>query len=278
MLFDLHNDLLTASDCTEYRSVLEGYSKDGLTDIVLAIWTAGIPEGTDISAFSVPETDIRVRLAIEGLGKLRASDRARAIRETRPVYVSLTWNGDDPLAGGCGCEKPLTEEGRRAVDDIAGSGCVLDVAHLSDIALRDALSYVSSRGCRVMCSHTACRALCAHPRCITDDDAVRIAEAGGIVGIAAVPNFLVYGLKYGENCQRIDYARHIAHMCSVVGSERVALGTDLYGTDYMPVGFGGYADVSALGDDLSGLGLTEKDIQNIFYKTAETFFAAGSDI
>lgn len=281
MLFDLHNDLLTACLPEDMPKTLADYSADGLTDAVFAVWTTELsPSDRSLSLFVLPRTDIRLRLGIEDLGSVYPGTES-GLRELlfriMPAYVSLTWNGENIFAGGCGRETPLTDKGERAIELIADCGAALDLAHLSDTAFAGALAKAKSCGCRVLCSHTASRALCDQPRCATDGMAESIAEAGGMIGVMAVPNFLCPGLRYGENCGREKYAEHIAHFCAVVGSEHVAIGTDFFGSAYYPRGMERYSDFGYLAEDLAAAGLTEKDIENIFYKTAADFFAAGSD-
>ena len=112
----------------------------------------------------------------------------------------------------------------------------------------------------------------AWDRNLTDEMARRVAEAGGIIGVAAVPNFLDASLSYGENCTRAAYLKHIAHLSDVVGTEHVAIGTDFFGAGYFPEGMSDYSDFPALAADMEKTGFGRQDIENIFYGNAERFF------
>lgn len=268
MIFDLHNDFLTAS-IADRNSELETYSAARLRGCLFAVWTSEL--GLDyrtISDYKCPDCDFFCRMAIEDLGALECEDYSKLFRKLRPAYASLTWNGENPLAGGTGRERPLTAKGRRAVAEMNAAAVPLDLSHLSDSAFYDAVG----RAERIVITHTASRKLCDHPRCVTDEMAKLVANRGGLIGVAAVPNFLDDSLIYGENCDRAAYARHIAHFAELLGAEYVAIGTDFNGAEYFPEGMTTYADFAALKNDLKKLGFSNGEIDKIFYENAEKYF------
>lgn len=269
MIFDLHNDFLTAVGADDRDAELQNYIAACLRGCGFAVWTSELALDADtFGNYAAPKTPFYGAIAVEDLGSVKAGDYGAFLERYAPLYVSLTWNGDNPLAGGTGCERPLTARGRDAVGALNAHRVPLDLSHLSDAAFYDAVE----RAERVLITHTASRALCAHPRCVTDAMAKLVAARGGIVGVAAVPNFLDGTLRYGENCGRETYARHICHFAEVVGPEHVAIGTDFNGAEYFPRGLTAYADFAALQADLCGLGMSVQDIEKIFYKNAEKYF------
>ena len=58
-------------------------------------------------------------------------------------------------------------------------GMMIDVSHVSDAAVRQALEVSRAP---IIASHSNCRALCDHPRNLSDELLVAIAESGGVVG------------------------------------------------------------------------------------------------
>ena len=273
MIYDLHNDFLTGCGIDGRAAVLESYRSGGLTNVILAIWTTRLGKTALMSVNALPRTDIVCRFAIEDLGSLGTVCHAKIFDVIRPAYVSLTWNGENSLAGGCGCEAPVTGAGLRAIDEMAERSIALDLSHLSDTSFYCAADYAGKRGCRILCSHTAARGISAHPRNITDDMAKLVARAGGIVGIAAVPNFLNASLHMGENCGRDAYADHIAYMCDIIGPEHVAVGTDFFGSEYYPEGLENYDDMNAIARSLKLRGFGDDDINAVFYGNAKKFFS-----
>lgn len=267
MVFDLHNDLMTAVPAEKRTRALASCA--GVRGILLAVWTSEIvPTEAGFARYASAEAPFFTATAVEDLGAVATDDYRRFLRRYSPLYASLTWNGKNRLAGGCGCEEPLSDEGVRAVRIMEEEGIALDLAHLSDTAFFDALG----RTGRLLVTHTASRALAVHPRNLTDEMARRVAEAGGIIGVAAVPNFLDDSLSYGENCTRATYLKHIAHLSDVIGTEHVAIGTDFFGAGYFPEGMSDYSDFPALAADMEKTGFGRQDIENIFYGNAERFF------
>lgn len=276
MVFDLHNDIATALPEKDGREILRGYDACGYK-AVFAIWVTGLPD-TDRGADGLSKYRMGRASGIEDLGSVLPQDRERVLTELSPVYASLTWNGRNGLAGGVGAELPLTRDGKRAIRMMAKAGVALDTAHLSDTSFYDAFDEAGKAGCRILCSHTACRALSDHPRCITDEQAKLIADAGGVIGVAAVPAFLDAKLSYGENCRREDYIRHVLHFCEVAGAEHVCIGFDLYGAEYYPEGLTDIHDLLSLGGDLAAAGLTAEETDAVMHINAEKFFRTESDI
>ena len=269
MVFDLHNDFLTAVSDEDRSTELQSYASAGLRGCAFAVWTSELKlDARSFGKYALPRTDFVSRRAVEDLGSVNIDDYASFLTEYRPLYVSLTWNGDNPLAGGTGCEAPLTAKGKRALAAMNANGVPLDLSHLSDTAFYDAVG----RAERVLVTHTAARALSGHPRCVTNEMAKLIAAHGGLIGVAAVPNFLNGSLVYGENCARDDYVRHICRFVEVVGADCVAIGTDFNGAEYFPRGLNSYTDFKYLKTDLLKYGLSEEETAKIFYKNAERFF------
>lgn len=272
MVIDLHNDLLTARKSAEWDEELSDYAENSAKTI-LAVWTTELrPDLTGITRFF--EYGSRsAGTAIEDLGSVDTDDFEALFDLCPLVYASLTWNGENRLAGGCGFEKPLTDLGRKVAGYMEKRRVALDLSHLSDVAFYDALDACG----RILVTHTASRKLSDHPRCITDDMALKVAERGGIVGVAAVPNFLRADLKYGDNTDRKTYALHLAHFAALIGSDHVAIGSDFNGAQYYPEGLESYADFPELRRDMKNLGFDDKEIDKIFYGNAERFFGLSKE-
>lgn len=272
MVYDLHNDLLTAE--ADVKAVLSSYTTYAVNGIILAIWTSRkTPSEKQLCDIHIPLSELDLRVAIEDLGSVRCenADYSRLLEKIHPAYVSLTWNGENVLGGGCGYEAPISSKGRLAVRELVKLGIPLDLSHLSDKAFYSALDEADRTGVRILVTHTASRALSSHPRNITDDMVREVVARGGIIGVAAVPNFLDDKLVYGENCGLERYADHIEHLCSVAGADSVAIGSDFFGTDYLPSGLQTYRDFVGLASELSKRGFTETDTEKIFYGNAEKF-------
>lgn len=134
--------------------------------------------------------------------------------------MQLTYNGVNAV--GCGCLAPvdtgLTALGQDMVEAMNAQGVLIDLSHAGDRTLADAVQ-ASLRP--VIVSHTGCRALAAHRRNLADEDLRRVADAGGVVGLYAMPFLRAAGQPLLE-----DLVRHIDHALQMAGTEHVGVGTD----------------------------------------------------
>jgi membrane dipeptidase len=118
----------------------------------------------------------------------------------------------DPSQAGRG----LTPFGFELVAEMGSLGMVVDLAHVNARGVDDALG-ASKRPCVV--SHSGCRSVHDHPRNLDDAQIRRIAERGGVVGLAVGREFL------GPGGLEALFA-HAERAREVGGAECVAIGSD----------------------------------------------------
>jgi membrane dipeptidase len=151
-------------------------------------------------------------------------------------------------------------------------GICLDVSHLNDPGFWDVMEFTDGP---VIASHSNCRALRGHPRNLSDDQIQAIADAGGIIGIAAVGRFLV---EEGSGPTFQDFVDHIEYAAELVGPKHVGVGFDFFEylrpylseteqnrmPEYMPVkGLRSDSDVARLVPALAKRGFTNSEIEGI---------------
>lgn len=153
----------------------------------------------------------------------------------------------------------LTEFGIKYVQECERLGIIIDVSHLSDAGFYDVLKYTKKP---FVASHSNARALCDHARNMTDDMIRELSKRGGVMGINFASDFLCEG---DEKSRVSSMIQHIQHIINVGGIDCVGLGSDFDGipqnlelkdASYMPLLFQGLKDA----------GLSEEDIEKIFYK------------
>jgi membrane dipeptidase len=110
----------------------------------------------------------------------------------------------------------LTPFGLELVAELERLRMVVDLAHVNAKGVDDALAAIT-RPCVV--SHSACRAVQDHPRNLSDDQLRRVAERGGVIGLAVGREFLGPG--------GIDaFFAHAEHARRVAGDDALAIGSD----------------------------------------------------
>ncbi|MEE9404564.1 MAG: membrane dipeptidase [Algisphaera sp.] len=170
---------------------------------------------------------------------------------------------------------PVTPRGRVLLAEMQRLGMPLDLTHLSDTSVRDALEHF---GGRVYSSHSNCRAIAPRQRQLTDAVVRSIAERDGVLGVVTYFGFIqrggfkaCYPAGGGVPTHQatLDHlADHIDHICQVTGDRKhVALGSDLdggYGAEECPQGLNRHRDVLKLGALLRNRGFGDDEVQAFF--------------
>lgn len=263
MIADFHNDVLT-----EGAVPLEVFAKKTAC-AVCAVFRGGRSFG---EVASIAETFVRSRpphlyLGLEDIGYYSRA-RAERICSWRPVYASLTWNGENALAGGCMSPARLTERGREAVRRLSEHGICIDVSHLNEAAFYDVLELMPYG---IVASHSCFSAVKKHPRNLTDAQARAIAQYGGLIGVTFVGSFLTEGQARAE-----DVFRHIDHGVELCGIGHICLGTDFYGTHDLPQGLRGYADEERLCACFVKAGYSDRQTEAVISGNLSKFLCRGT--
>jgi membrane dipeptidase len=218
-------------------------------------------------------------------------------------YMTLTWNNTNNWADAGRGEKKhngLSDFGREVVREMNRLGMMVDVSHVSDKTMSDALEVSQAP---IIASHSSARALSNVPRNIPDDLLKRIGEKGGVIQVNFYSVFVdtdtvspqsdardarlkaeqdAINDKYkddperrAEESDKLEAANplpplpisklidHIDHIVKVAGIDHVGIGADFDGANDMPEGA---RDVSMLPNityELLKRGYSEKDIRKI---------------
>ncbi len=139
--------------------------------------------------------------------------------------ATLTWNGQNALAGGAHSDGRLTSLGRRAVAAMEEAGITIDVSHLSDESFYDVLDCVKNP---VVASHSNARYICDVKRNLTDDQIRTVGQSGGLIGLNFYRDFL------SPSPPDVDcILRHCDRILLLAGENAVAIGSDFDGSDVL---------------------------------------------
>jgi len=113
-------------------------------------------------------------------------------------------------------ERGLTPFGFELVSEMESLGMVVDLAHVNARGVDDALGALHGP---FVVSHSACRSVHEHPRNLHDEQIRRIADRGGVVGLAVGREFLWPGgldalLAHAERLRQIG-----GEECTAIGSD-----------------------------------------------------------
>ena len=214
-------------------------------------------------------------------------------------YLTLTHVKNTDWADAAGDEarhNGLTPFGEAVVREMNRLGMLVDLSHVTDDTMRDALRVTKAP---VIFSHSSARALCDHVRNVPDDVLRMTATNGGVVMACFLPGYLTesgrsrlkaYDVErtrlqklYPEDQAKVDagiaewrqaqpklreatlndVADHIDHIRKVAGIDHVGIGSDFDGFSGPPQGL---EDVSKYPDLLAELlrrGYSKEDIKKI---------------
>lgn len=199
-------------------------------------------------------------LAIEGGEALEGKlEQVEAYFRLGVRMLGLTWNWNNPLAGGAKEDGGLTAFGRAVLREMRTLHMIPDLAHLNARSFWDVLE---NDPYPPFVSHGNARALCEHPRNLTDAQIKAIISAGGFIGVNFYPPFL---RADDENSGIGDVVAHILHILQLGGQNCVGLGSDFDGMDVLPKGIDGPQHFQRILRALGEAGLEEACIGRIAY-------------
>ena len=220
-------------------------------------------------AASVP---IGYVLSLEGadsIVSLAYLERAfqQGLRAVGPAHY-----GPGVYAQGTNATGGIGARGRELLREMDRLGLILDVTHLCDDSLREALDCF--RG-PVWASHSNCRSLVPHNRQFSDDHLRELVARGAVIGAAFDAWMLVPGWTRGQSTPEsagvtLDtVVTHIDHVCQLAGSARhCGIGSDLdggFGREQCPADLQSIADLAALPERLSARGYAAADVDLIMH-------------
>ena len=225
-------------------------------------------------------------------------------------YMTLTWSNTNELGDSSGDmddksvqhHDGITDLGREAVREMNRMGMIVDISHVADRTMYQAL--VASRA-PVIASHSSSRALTNVPRNMTDDMLVALARNGGVAQVNFYCGFI--SQKWVDTAKKLkddndpDYMKvqeyfrmertadsmkqlfeaeavlekklprpplsdlidHIDHMVKVAGIDHVGLGSDFDGINCLPQGIDSVADLPKITEALYQRGYKAADLQKI---------------
>lgn len=213
-------------------------------------------------------------------------------------YMTLTHSRNTPWADSA-TDSPahdgLTDLGRDVVREMNRIGMLVDLSHVSEKAMHDALDAARAP---VIFSHSNARAINGHARNVPDSVLARLPDNGGIIMVTAVPGFLSeaqrewFAARSAEQARLqalwqgqpaaveagldrwadsnpaptatvSDMADHVDHIRAVAGIEHIGIGGDYDGIAIGPVGMEDTAGLPKLFTELARRGYSQAELEKI---------------
>jgi membrane dipeptidase len=227
-------------------------------------------------------------------------------------YMTLTHNVSHDWADAHRGEvknNGLSDFGKEVVREMNRLGMLVDISHVSDKVMHDALDVTNAP---IIASHSSARGVSNHTRNVPDDVLKRIAQNGGVVMINFYPSFLDERTNREENERstrlkpQIDALReqyktdqqafneaerklfaenpiyvasytrivdHIDHIKNVAGIDYIGIGSDYDGVPFLPASMNGMEDLVLVTYEMLRRGYSEQDVRKVL---GENFLRAFS--
>lgn len=213
---------------------------------------------------------IGVILSMEGADPVLSPETLDAWWEMGLRAIEPAHYGRSHYASGTATEGPLTAAGRELLKQMQRVGIALDVTHLADESMAQALNLYEGP---VWASHHNCRELVPGDRQLTDEQIRLLCERDGVIGAVLDAWMLVPGWIISESQPELasltHLADHIDRVCQIAGDAlHSGIGSDLdggFGTEQTPADLDSIADLQKLAGILADRGYSDEDIDNIFY-------------
>ena len=209
-------------------------------------------------------------LSLEGADSIITPSHLERAYEQGLRAVGPAHYGPGVYAQGTNACGGIGPRGRELLREMERLGVILDVTHLCDDSLREALDHYQGP---VWASHSNCRALVPHNRQFSDDQLRELIARGAVIGAVFDAWMLTPGWVRGQSTPAnagvtlstvID---HIDHVCQLAGNSRHSMiGSDLdgaFGREQCPSDVQTIADLARLPDVLASRGYSAEDVANI---------------
>lgn len=213
------------------RSYREGVFRD------LDRWTARFDSADWLNKVTTPEEaravadadEVGVLLNTQNLGEAIEGD----VDEVERLYnagvrvMQLTYNSQNLVGTGCTdrSDGGLSHHGLSVVEALNDLGAVVDLSHCGTQTTLDGIEHSEAP---VAVTHSCCAAVYDHDRAKSDAELEALAAVDGYMGVVAVPFFLTARRDEYDFDVFFD---HIEHAASVLGADRVGIGSDFSSID-----------------------------------------------
>lgn len=175
--------------------------------------------------------------------------------------LTLTWNGENQIAGGADTEVGLKPFGIDVIKELNRFNIMTDLSHLNKKSFYNALELAD----KPIITHSCLEFVNNHRRNIDDNQLKSLVQKGGIFGLCFYPAFLGQGNVF-ENIYNNVY-----HILDMGYENYLSIGSDFDGAD-MDDSLCDISDVTKLYEYLNFKKIDKDILNKIFFYNAYNFF------
>ena len=183
-------------------------------------------------------------------------ERLLILKQQGIRFITLTWNGENKIAGGCETDKGLTDFGVEVIRQMNNLGLVCDLSHINKKSFLSAVEMAE----KPIVTHSNLKCVCSHKRNLDSKQVELIAQKGGLIGLTFYEKFL------GEIFYESLY-KNIYLLCEMGFENNIAIGSDFDGA-VMPKEVKDITYIEGVYRKLNRMGIEKTVLDKIFYKNA----------
>ena len=224
-------------------------------------------------------TPLGIILSMEGTDPIVTPDQADEWFAAGLRAAGIAHYGRSQHAYGTAVSGPLSAAGIELLRKFEDLGIILDVTHLCDHSMEQALDLYDGP---ILASHHNCRALVPGDRQLTDEQIKTLISRGAVIGTALDAWMLYPDWIRGQTKPEVvgleAVADHIDHICQLAGNtDHAAIGSDLdggFGFEQTPRDLRTISDLQKLDGTLKARGYSDTDIDKVFHGNWLRFFSS----
>lgn len=178
--------------------------------------------------------------------------------------LTLTWNGENQIAGGANTDVGLKSFGKDVINELNNFDIMVDLSHLNKKSFYSALELSKTP----IITHSALECVCNHRRNIDFFQLDALVRKGGIFGLCFYPEFL------GNNDVFEDIYKNIFYVLDKGYENFLSIGSDFDGA-VMSEKLYDISCVNALYQYLKNKNISKDVLDKIFFYNAYNFFNKG---
>ena len=245
----------------EAGQMIQIRDRSGL-DGQIQVWETDPPPGAPIGYI----------LSLEGADSILTPNHLERAYEQGLRAVGPAHYGPGRYAMGTDATGGLRPGGRELLKEMGRLGIILDVTHLCDDSLAEALDWYDGP---LWASHSNCRALVPHNRQFNDEQLRLLVQRGAVLGGALDAWMLIPDWVRGTTTPEKSgvalrhVVDHIDHVCQLAGNaDHSGIGSDLdggFGREQSPGDLDTIADLNELVSLLLQRGYSHADVDKIMH-------------
>jgi membrane dipeptidase len=214
---------------------------------------------------------VGIVILMEGADGIRSKEDLENFWELGVRMIGPVWAGNR-FCGGTRAPGPFTAEGKHLLKEMSEVGYTLDVSHMSEEPLLQALDLYEGN---IIASHANCKVLpgpVSYQRHLTDEAIRGLVGRDAVIGVIPFNRFLKADWQDGDLRSTVPLGKlvdHIDHICQLAGNAlHAGLGSDFdggFGLQSTPEGIDTIADLQQVESLLNERGYNDEQVAAIFH-------------